>query len=216
MQVRVLARSILIFAIALAGSGTTLAQTGQIASGPLPATPQAGATPSTATVNSTPPVAAEAPLAAPSSGLKEMALPMIKTVGGIGLVISLVLVGYMMFRRFAPQYMGKNAKERVLKLIETLPMGDKRSIMLVQAGGRRLLLASTPGQITLLTAIADTAGAVPRSTVEAADAELPAAASFRNLFELEKRAGSARPGVRPVLPPDIRGKMQELRKSLEG
>jgi hypothetical protein len=35
------------------------------------------------------------------------------------------------------------------------------------------------------------------------------------MYEVEKQATAARPGARPVLSPDIRGKMQELRKALE-
>jgi flagellar biogenesis protein FliO len=124
----------------------------------------------------------------------------------------------MLFRKFAPQYLTKHASERSLRLIETLPMGDKRSIALVQAGAQRFLLASTPGQITLLTAISDAVGASPLSAM--APAEVPSTAAltgnFKNLYEQEKKAIPMRPVALKALPPDIRGKMQELRKSLEG
>jgi hypothetical protein len=40
--------------------------------------------------------------------------------------------------------------------------------------------------------------------------------NFRNLYEMEKKVSPVRPAVRPIIPPDIRGKMRELRKALEG
>ena len=89
---------------------------------------------------------------------------------------------------------------------------------MMQAGAKKFLLASTPGHITLLTSLPD--AAVPDSLIPSgqAEAEVPAhqAGNFRNLYELEKKSPPARPAVRQELPPDIRGKMQQLRKALEG
>jgi flagellar biogenesis protein FliO len=138
-------------------------------------------------------------------------------MGGVGLVISLILAGFLLFRRFAPQYLAKCPGERILRLIEMLPLGDKRSLMLVQAGANKLLLASSAGQISLLLSLPDAGAAAALGGGNLAEAAAPGASSgrFRNLLELEKKAPSASPPVRPSLPPDIRGKMQELRKALE-
>jgi flagellar biogenesis protein FliO len=198
--------------------GVVLAQTGQGAPNSLPVDNPGASSASTATTQMRTPAAAEAPMTGPSAGWTELALPVIKFIGGGGLVLSLILFAFVMFRKFAPQYMNKVPKERFLRHIETLPMGEKRSIVLVQAGMRKLLLASTPGQITLLTSLADTAGAASLNITEPPEAEMAVtpAGSFRNLYELEKKASAVRPSARTTLPPDIRGKMQELRKALEG
>ena len=99
-----------------------------------------------------------------------------------------------------------------------LSVGETRNIVLVQAGPRKLLLASTAGQISLLTSLTDTAGPSLPNEADATEGASPAAAplDFKNLYEMEKRAPAVRPAVRPALPPDIRGKMRELRKALEG
>jgi flagellar biogenesis protein FliO len=162
--------------------------------------------------------AADAAAALPQSrGWLEAAPLVIKTVGGIGLVISVILVGFMAFRRFAPQYGVKRPADRVLKLIETLSMGDKRSLVLVQAGARQLLLACVPGQVTLLAPLEQGApgAGIEAAHTGAADRSAAAPTGFRAMYEVEKQATAARPGARPVLSPDIRGKMQELRKALE-
>lgn len=217
-------RFFLIFGMGMVLGGAVLAQTGQIPSSPPAATepvappPAAPSTAQTATAAAASATTAEISLPAPSAGWAELALPAIKTVGGFGLVLSLILVGFMLFRKFAPQYMGKHTQERFLRLIETLPMGEKRSIVLVQAGARKLLLASTAGQITLLTSLVDAAGPASLNGGQPAENDSSAAplGNFRNLYEMEKKASSMRPAARPTLPPDIRGKMQELRKALEG
>jgi len=218
------ARFFLIFGMVMVLAGAVQAQTGQI-----PSNPPAEAGEPTATQPETLPPAQAVPAAAgpattvqtsqsaPSTEWVDLAFPLIKIVGGFGLVLSLILAGFILFRRFAPQYMRKRTQERFLRLLETLPMGEKRSIVLVQAGMHKLLLASTAGQITLLTSLADAAGPASQTGAEA-ESDSPAAApgDFKNLYEMEKRLSPVRPAVRPALPPDIRGKMRELRKALEG
>lgn len=153
-------------------------------------------------------------LPVPGSGWAEL----IKMIGGVGLIVCLILAGYILIRKYAPQYLAKKPGAHNLRLLETLPMGDKRSIVLVQAGPQQFLLASTPGQISLLTALTAPGAILTSGQVE--PAELPAAGlytgSFRNLYEQEKKAPAVRPAPVKALPPDIRGKMQELRKALEG
>ena len=165
------------------------------------------------------PQSAEEPTPAPpAESWSGMTFPVLKAVGGFGLVVSLILACFLLFRRFAPQYLNKRSGERMLKLIETLPMGEKRSIALVQAGARKYLIASTPGQISMLATYHDSV-ALPTAETDLPAAKEPPAipqANFRNLYELEKKVPVSRPAAREALPPDIRGKMQELRRALEG
>ncbi len=145
-------------------------------------------------------------------------IEMARTIGSVGLILCLIVGGYMLFRRFAPQYVTRHSGERDIRLVETLPLGEKRSVVVVQAGAQRFLLACTPGQITLLTALnasGETATAGGNDIVEAqAAAVFPG--NFKSLYEQEKKAPPPRPSALKALPPDIRGKMSELRKALEG
>jgi len=233
------ARFFLLFGMVMALAGPVQAQTGQIPSNPPPeagqtaappeasptaqagqtaAPPEAAPTAQAVPAAADPATTAQTSLPAPSTEWVDTVLPMVKTVGGFGLVLSVILAGFILFRKFAPQYMGRRTQERYLRLLETLPVGEKRNVVLVQAGTRKLLLASTAGQITLLTSLADAAGPGSPNGVDVAESEYPAAAlgDFKNLYEMEKRTSSVRPAVKPALPPDIRGKMRELRKALEG
>jgi flagellar biogenesis protein FliO len=185
--------------------------------GPAIVPPEAPAATQAATTAANTAPAAETSLQSPSAGWMEVASPVIRTVGGVGLVLNLIVAGFILMRRFGPRYMRKQTQERCLRLLETLPMGEKRSLVLVQAGTRKLLLASTAGQITLLTSRVEVAGPAALHEGDATDMDALAAppGNFRTLYEMEKKAATVRP-VRPTLPPDIRGKMQELRKALEG
>ncbi len=215
MQVRLMTALCLAFClltIVAAGSGGVLfAQTGQTSSDGQPvATAQTAPSPSQDTRTD---LGATMPQ---PRGMLEITPLVLKIIGGLGLVVSLILISYVMFRKFAPQFIAKRPGDRSLRLIETLHMGEKRSLVLVQADGKNLLLASTPGQISLLTELS-THPVAPSSTVEKRpESETPAPPeTFKKLFELEKKATPIRPVARVSLPPDIRGKMQELRKALE-
>jgi flagellar biogenesis protein FliO len=141
-----------------------------------------------------------------------------KMIGSVGLIICMILAGYVLFKKFGPQYMAKKPGDRNLRLLETLAMGEKRSLSIVLAGGQKFLLASTPGQITMLTALPAAAGgfSLDEGAVAAPSANSVLTGSFRTMYEQEKKSPGIRPAPLKALPPDIRGKMQELRKALEG
>jgi flagellar biogenesis protein FliO len=207
-------RSVLALSIMTVIGVSMLAWGSWIPSHPPVAAPPSGVEPVAAAAAPTP---ADTPSVGTSPGRSEFALLTIKTIGSVGLVICLVLAGFMLFRRFAPQYMTKRPGERILRLVEVLPIGDKRSIILMEAGVNKLLLASSPGHISLLSSLPDSA--TPAATGGRNSAEIVGTGApsgkFKNLLELEKKAPSANPPARSSLPPDIRGKMQELRKALE-
>jgi flagellar protein FliO/FliZ len=138
----------------------------------------------------------------------------LKVVGGLGLVLSLIVFGTLAVRRFAPQYLTKRSSERTIKLIESLSMGERRSIAVIEIEDRRLLIGNTPNQITLLASLGD--GTSFLSDHEAASVPVSsraAATPFRNLYETEK-SGQSRSRMK-VIPPDIRAKMRQLRESME-
>lgn len=146
-----------------------------------------------------------------------LGLPVLRTIGGLGLVICLMIAGYFTAKKLAPRYFAKSASERNLKVIETLSMGDRRSISMIEVGNSRFLIGNTPHQINLLAALPE-----PVSLVSEPEA-LPATpksiarkesmSPFRNLFEVEKKRSTQYAGN--PLPEDIRTKMRQLREALE-
>lgn len=142
---------------------------------------------------------------------------MLRAAGGLGLVTFLMIAGYFAAKKFAPRYFAKGASERNLKIIETLSMGDKRSISMIQMGNSRFLVGNTAQQINLLMALPDSVSlnseseALPESPKRPSIKE--SAIPFKRLFEIEKKR-AVQPAVHP-LPEDIRTKMRQLREALE-
>ena len=142
---------------------------------------------------------------------------MFRTLGGLGLVLCLMIAGYFAAKKFAPRFFAKGTAEKNLRIIETLSMGDKRSISMIEVGDSRFLVGNTPNQINLLVALPERMSLV--SEPEAAEMSAKSATEkepmvpFRNLFEVEKKRPTQQAGH--PLPEDIRVKMRQLREALE-
>lgn len=143
--------------------------------------------------------------------------PVFRTIGGLGLVLSFMVALYFGARKYFPQYFQKADSEKNLRMLETLSMGDRRSIALIQVAGMRFLVGNTSHQINLLTTIpepnpsANEAGAPTSPYVEKENKK--SGDSFRNLFEFEKKRSVQNSGN--PLPEDIRNKMRLLREALD-
>ncbi len=183
------------------------------------ATPSSPAPETKAVAEATVPVPDPSPVSTiPDTKVADMQFPIMRTIGGMGLVVFLMLGAFFGVKRFAPRYFNKPASQRNLKIIETLGMGDRRSISLVEVGNSRYLVGNTPHQINLLAMLPD-----PVSLLSEPE-EMPApskgtskkgaGAPFRNLFEVEKNRHSIQQAAHP-LPDDLRVKMRQLREALE-
>ena len=141
----------------------------------------------------------------------------LKAVGGLGLVVFLMIGTFFAAKKYAPRYFSKPASQKNLKILETLAMGDRRSISLIEAGGSRFLVGNTPQQINLLATLPE-----PVSLVSEPDEAVPvlkamnkkgSGVPFKSLFEVEKNRPAQRAGH--PLPDDLRVKMRQLRDALE-
>ena len=155
------------------------------------------------------------------AGWAGWAFPTIKTVGALGLLAFLVMVGFLVLRRLAPHYFARKPDETIMRLVGTLSMGDKRSLAVVEVAGQRFLVGNTPTQISLLAPLTENAAAGDQRQQGAAAAKPtgPTVAvkrsGFLNALLAEKNdLGRAKPQADRI-PPDIRGKMRELREALE-
>jgi flagellar biogenesis protein FliO len=144
-------------------------------------------------------------------------ISIIKVASGMGLVLFLIIGGFMGGKKLFPQFFNRTTGEKSLKVLETLTMGDKRSISVVEFEGQRYMVGNTSHQITLLATLSSRSYisdelAEPSQPFNFAKNK-PATNSFRNIYEKERTApvkGAGRP-----IPPDIRAKMRQLRESLE-
>ena len=188
----------------------------------VPAFGQTTARPAQTTVTSTDsdaPVAESPVLASPVEKAEEpgAGYSMFRAIGGLGLVTFLLIAGYFAARKFTPRYFSKSASDKSLRIIETLSMGDKRSISMIQVGNSRFLVGNTAHQINLLTGLPESISMI--SEPEALS-ENPKASSkkesmipFKKLFEIEKKRPTQ--FATNPLPEDIRNKMRQLREALE-
>jgi flagellar biosynthetic protein FliO len=157
------------------------------------------------------------PAQAAEPPIEEFRFPTFRAIGGLGIVLCLIAVGFFAVKKFAPQYFTKSSSGKNLKVIETLSMGDRRSISIIQVASSKYLVGNTAHQINLLTALPEKFSLV--SELEIPQAELKkeprseARSHFRSLFEAEKVRSTPHSGH--PLPEDLRTKMRQLREALE-
>ena len=77
-----------------------------------------------------------------------------KTMGSLIMVIGIILILAWASRKFLPsRLVGGNTDGNQLRLIQSLSMGPRRFVSLIEADGKRYLIGVTEQQINLLKAI---------------------------------------------------------------
>jgi len=153
-------------------------------------------------------------------------ISMLRTLGGVGLVLCLLGIAYFGLRKLAPGLFPKASGGNNLRLVETLNLGDKRSVSLIEVGGCRFLLGSTPGEISMLATLPEHVSLVaedgpaatapgPGKEAEREREKAVVGGGFHNLFEMEKKRPSSTQYTGNMPPEDIRVKMRRLREALE-
>jgi len=139
--------------------------------------------------------------------------PLLRTFGGLGLVLCLIIALFFAGKKYFPQYFQKAVSEKNLKILETLSMGDKRSIALIEIADKHFLVGNTPNQINLLTSFSKSISLTSESDDEQMSSQGAEKKEFRNLYEVEKE----RPATHSASPlsEDVWAKMRLLREALE-
>lgn len=145
-----------------------------------------------------------------------MDFPVLRTIGGFALVLSLILAAFLVAKKIAPQYFNKRTAEKNLRLIESMSMGDKRSIAIIQVGDKRFLVGNTPHELTLLSQLGDSFSLISDAEKVPGTGSTEPGDPFRRLYETERNRGIHKPVKDKAIPPDIRAKMRQLRQALEG
>lgn len=65
-------------------------------------------------------------------------------------IVGMILIVAFLLKRYLPQRFGPALSPRQIQVVETAVLGDRQSLTLVRVGEATLLLARTPGSITLL------------------------------------------------------------------
>ena len=86
----------------------------------------------------------------PFRGDTELFSSATRATGSVVLLVGLILVGTFLLKRYWPGRFGAVAGKRHIEVLETVALGERQSLTLVQVGQSRLLLARTVGTITLL------------------------------------------------------------------
>lgn len=79
-----------------------------------------------------------------------------RATGSVVLLVGVILIGSFLLKRYWPEKFGSVSGERHIEVIETVALGERQSLTLVQVGRSRLLLARTAGGITLINRTAVT------------------------------------------------------------
>ena len=91
-------------------------------------------------------------------------LMVVRFVGSLALVLGLCYVTILGLKKFSGVKSVVGASRSQIKLIESSNLGANRTLHLVEIGSKRLLVASTPTQVNLLTELA--ASDIPESAPE--------------------------------------------------
>jgi flagellar biosynthetic protein FliO len=75
----------------------------------------------------------------------------LKTIGSLVLVIGLGIAAAYVLKRVGPRF--GQISGRQIRLIETTALGPKKALHIVDVGGQRFLIGSTPEQVTMLSPI---------------------------------------------------------------
>lgn len=104
----------------------------------------------------------------------------VQTIAGIGIVFSLLALLYWAAHRINGRS-GFGRRSGRIEILERLPLGEKRSLLLVRVGREQMLIGATSHSITILSPVE---GQEPDAEPAAATVPGPdLKGTFRNLLE---------------------------------
>ncbi len=74
-------------------------------------------------------------------------------LGKLLLVLGLIMLMAWLVQKYLPKRLGVLGEGKQLKLIQNLPLGQRRFVSLIEADGKRFLLGVTDTQISLIKAL---------------------------------------------------------------
>jgi len=96
----------------------------------------------------------------PNSALPEVSFSIMRLLGSLGVVVGLFLAGVWCFKNWQrlTVHRGRNPK---LQVLEVKSLGGRHALYLVAYEQQRLLVASSPGGVSLITHLPEATDAAP-------------------------------------------------------
>ena len=171
------------------------------------------------------PPSIEAPLAPPISeeALEEAETSSLgygtRAVGAMIVVLTLIWISTILLKRYMPHRFGPLGQQRRMQVLETLPIGDKRTLTLIRIDDAQLLLASTPGSVALLKEVRseqDTAQTVFRGEpVEASETTATSMRPDQPVLRFADILADEVAGPASASPSNLLQQLVSLRRELE-
>jgi flagellar biosynthetic protein FliO len=92
-------------------------------------------------------------LPAVSEGRPDFLMSSMKMAGALALVLALMLGCFYLFKKTLGKKMGVSGKNRLIQVISSAYLGPKKSIVLVEVSGERLVIGVSGDQLVMLTRI---------------------------------------------------------------
>ncbi len=70
--------------------------------------------------------------------------------GALLLVLGFIFALAFLLKRYGPRQFGAPSDRRLIRIIESVSLGEKRNLSIVKVGKEHFLIASTPGSVSLL------------------------------------------------------------------
>jgi flagellar biosynthetic protein FliO len=77
----------------------------------------------------------------------------LRAAGAMIIVLSMIWGTMFLLKRYMPHRFGPLGHKRRIHVLETVPLGEKRALTLIRIDNEELLLAGTPGSVSLLKEI---------------------------------------------------------------
>jgi flagellar protein FliO/FliZ len=132
----------------------------------------------------------------------------LRTGGALIFVLSAIIGVFFLLRRIAPERFGKPAKDKLIKAVDSMALGDRRSIMIVEVEGEKYLLGATPQSIALLGKLDSKSNAKAAPIAQKKD--------FNQIYNTKKSemASDATAQQKNVRLSDVTSKLKELSRSV--
>jgi flagellar biosynthetic protein FliO len=92
-----------------------------------------------------------------------------RALGALLLVLGLLAFGVFLVKRFGPNRTPAQSAPVAVAVLKSVPLGDRRALLVVHFAGKNLLLGSTPHGISLLDSDDDLAPAAAPTSVAVGD-----------------------------------------------
>ena len=110
-------------------------------------------------------------------------MEILQIISALALVFGLLGALYWLTNRYSGKF-GSNSNRKI-RLVEKLPLGDKRSLILVEIGQQSYLVGSTPQNISMLAPLEKEESICDQETPDEIENQVESS-GFRRVLELMK------------------------------